>query len=1600
MSTDPSVEEIEAAIADAEQAAVIAAKTRVLRRVPTGTAAPPRPAAPPRSAGERALALEVGSAIKHYELLRKLGEGGMGTVYAARDTTLGRLVAIKVLNLQVGQSAARFLIEAQATARCRHDNIVVIYEVGEIHGYPYMVLEYLEGRTLRDWMSDRDASSVPPSLAVELMLPVVRALSCAHQLGIVHRDLKPENIFLTDAGRVVVLDFGIAKRLEASKISAINLSARLLANRAGLTQDGALVGTLPYMSPEQLRSEDADARSDLWAVGIVLYELVTGAHPLTYRSVFELMDIGGSEEPMPSVRDKRDDLGALGAVIDQCLAKQRGRRYGSAEQLAAALEAVEHGGRAAGKLDEEANLFAGLSAFQEADAERFMGRELEIVALVGRLRNQPLVVVTGPSGAGKSSFVRAGVIPALKRSGERWEAFILRPGRRPLAALADVVAQIGPAPREDAPASTQEASSTEARIAALHRQPGLVGALLRARCRGDGGPRRIVLFVDQFEELYTLGVEPCERAAFVACLEAAADDASSPLRVILAVRSDFLYRMADDGHFTAEVTRGLWFLRAIGRDGLRAALTRPLEAAGYRFENESMVDAMVSGIARTKSPLPLLQFTAAKLWEARDRTTRLLTQTSYDQLGGVAGALSAHANAVLSALSAVEQRLCRAVVLRLCTPERSRAVVSLRDLRELAAEAGAVDQVIHRLSDARLVLVDAGGERDGATVELCHESLIESWDKLAQWLAESEQDAQFVARLHAAAQQWDSSHEAEGLLWRDRAAREAAEWLTRRRAELGPGQSLELGGREERFLLAVVALMERGRRRRQRIMTGMLATVSLVAAVVLLLSIRVEQQAARADQAAAQAAQAARSAQLEARQARNATRMAAASELQQTDPTAMLALLREIEPPDVPRGWAELVSGALRSGLAREVRDWGKNVTSAAWRPDGLRIVVGFRDGTAAVWKPGDPAEPIVLSGHQSHLRMVAFSPNGTHIVTASKDKTARVWRADGSGEPIVFRGHDGTVNSAAFSPDGARIVTASDDNTVQVWNADGTGQPVVLRADVGGFGSAAFSPDGKRIVATSDDSIARVWNADGTGPPIVLRGHEGAVYTAAFSPDGRRVVTGSKDATARVWKADGTGEPIVLRGHDQWVASVAFSPDGRHILTASADKTVRVWNADGSGAPVVLRGHKNWVYTAAWSPDGSSIVTASTDGTTRIFRVGDLGAPILLRGHDQALIDAAWSPDGKRIVTASDDKTARIWNADGSGQPVVLRGHDGPLNTAAFSADGKRIVTASDDKTARIWSADGSGRPVVLRGHEGPVYTAAFSPDHKHIVTGSDDKTARVWRADGTGQPVVLRGHDQAVYRAGFGPDGTRIATGSTDHTVRIWNADGTGAPQIYGDYKGRILALAWSPDGRRIVAGDNRDDTVRLWSLDHPGQPVVLRGHNHPVYRAAWSPDGKRIVTASGDKTARIWSADGSADPVILRGHENRLSLAAFSPDGVRVLTASADGTVRVWNADGSGEPYVLSGHGRPVDSAAWSPDGTRILANVKDDNIVWVWPVRAPLRGLDDPRLWTATAYCMSIERRIELLRVSEASARAEQDACERRVKDLGRSALDRS
>jgi WD40 repeat protein len=1562
---------------------------------PATLATPESPLAPPAGAP---FELEPGATLRHYEVLRPLGRGGMGAVYLARDTKLGRLVAIKALRTQSALGAQRLLVEARATARCRHENIVVIHDVDEVGGVPYLVLEHLEGQTLRAWLTGAPQSArsappsaprpMPPAQAVALMRPVVRALACAHAAGIVHRDLKPDNVFLTEAGVVKVLDFGIAKRLDgAPRLTTPSVGGDESAPGGELTQRGELLGTLPYMAPEQWRGEAVDARTDLWAVGVMLFRLVAGEHPLgPAPSTFELAQLGALGVPMPSVFGPRPDVGPLGDVIDRCLRKAPAERFGSADELLAALDALEP--ERPDLAGAAASPFVGLAALQETDAARFFGRDAEVGAALGRLRSMPLLAVAGPSGVGKSSFVRAGLFPALKRAHERTETFVVRPGRRPLTALADLLLQTAEGGDEAANGAAHGrvggAGEADEVARQLQAHPGSFGAHLRARCRRRGGGRRLVLFVDQFEELYTLGAAAAERAAFVACLQGAADDASSPLRVVLGLRSDFLDRVAESSAFAAELTRGLTLLGPMGAGGLGEALVRPLEAAGYRFEDDALARSMLDELAGARNPLPLLQFAATLLWQQRDRERRVLTRQSYERLGGVVGALTSHADATLASLAPGDHALCRAIFLRLVTPERTRAVANVGELGDLRDGSGArLEQVLARLVDARLVQVGPDGGREGPSVELVHESLIERWATLRGWLDESAFDAHFVARLRSAAALWRQSGEAEGLLWRDRAADEARVWQAR-----APRAGEALGQLEGRYLRAVLALSSRTRRRRGAIIAALFASLCAIAALVSLLALRAGREAGRAQREASRAHGEAGRADAVAARARNAARLAAAREVQTSDPTLALALLREVEPSIVPPEWGEQAFLARHGAISRAVLDHPQPVRTAAFSPDGARVVTGADDGVVRVFWADGRGEPIVLRGHEDRIHTAAFSPDGARVVTASRDGTARVWPADGRGEPVVLRGHDGSVLTAAFSPDGAHVVTASRDGTARVWPADGRGEPLVLRGHRATVVGASFSPDGARVVTASADKTARVWRADGRGRPVVLRGHTRDLETATFSPDGARVVTASLDKTARVWPADGRGRPVVLRGHTDELETAAFSPDGAHVVTASFDKTARLWAVGAAADPPLVYRHDSMVFAAAFSPDGRRVVTSAGDGSVTLWGTDGTQALRVLRGHADVVKGTSFSPDGQQVVSAGFDCAARVWATDGPGEPFLLRGPSHHLTGVAFSPDGRTLAASSYDHNLWLWPADGSGRPRVLRGHDHWLHALAFAPDGAQIATAASDQTVRVWALRGASPPLVLRGHGTVVTSVAFSPDGGRIVSGAYDKTARVWPADGRGEPLVLRGHRAAVTGVAFSPDGARI-ATSSHDQTARVWSADGAGEPVVLRGHDDGLEAIAFSPDGLHVATASGDHTARVWSADGAGEPIILRGHGRQVDFVAFTPDGRQLVTASQDQTVRIWPADGRGEPLVLRGP-RPIVWAAFDP-GTRRIAAVGEEPGVRVWPDITPVLTPDDPVLWAATTHCPSVSRRIQLLHSTEDVARAELETCERRVRE---------
>ncbi|MFO0589336.1 MAG: protein kinase [Polyangiaceae bacterium] len=1502
--------------------------------------------------------------LGHYEVIRRLGQGGMGSVYLARDTRLGRRVALKLLLKLDGTHRARFRVEARATAQLSHENIVALHDIGEADNVPYLVLEYVAGKTLSAWMKERREaegrpfrSGIPAVRIAEMMLPVARALAAAHAAGVVHRDLKPANVMLADSGAVKVLDFGVAKLIgttEAEEVAAETaavLPARTDDTALHLTKAGLAIGTYSYMAPEQWRGEPVDGRADLWALGVMMFELAAGKHPLAPLSHMVLLRVAKDEEPMPSVREVVPDIGRLGVVIDRCLIKSKEDRLSSATELCEELAAIARSPFGTPREDdEELNPYAGLSPFQERDAARFFGRETAVEQIMSRLAEEPFLALVGPSGAGKSSLLRAGVIPALKRSGDVWESFVIRPGRHPLSGVVELLVQqsFQRSSRGDDSASVSGAdpippSMEPARIhEQLLREPGLFGAKLRARARRKLS--RVLLFVDQFEEAFTLATEE-ERAAFFTCLSGAADDPSSPVRVVISIRQDFLDRVAASGSALAErVSRGTVLVGPLDRGGLQRALVEPCAARSYKLESEALLDEMIKELSGAASALPLLQFTAARLWEGRDRERRILTEASYRSFGGVGGALATHADGVLSSLNTAEQRSARILLLRLVTPERTRAIVTRRELTD-GAEDGDLGRVLDRLVEARLLTLGRGGE--DATVELVHESLLTTWPVLAQWLDDQEGDAHFRARLAAAAKAWEASDQDEGLLWRGDAAAEARRYRDRK----SQGGRHELGARESAYLAAVIDLGDKEQRRRRVVLGTVIGALATFAVVVSVLSVRssrdadrAEEQSRRAEEQSRRAESEKRAAEQTAAGARNATRMAVARSQRggvNSDPTTALALLREIEPAEAPpRGFSELVNWA--------------------------RVAV--------------PAEQIVP---QDKVWAATYSPDGARVVLCTNDGMVRVRDMRTDKELASWKAHDDWITTAAFSPDGSRILTTSVDKLVKIWKADGT-DPITLKGHENKVISGTWSPDGARVATTSVDSTVRVWRADGSGEPIVLRGHEGIVWRAGFSPDGIRIVTGADDRTVRVWSADGTGKPLVLKGHTDSVVHASFSPNGKEILSGGSDKTLRVWSADGKGDPRVMH-VDNGIMAAAWSPDGERVAAGSAGNLVSEWEAGGHGPIVTLSGHGEMVTSLVYRPDGKRLLSASRDGTLRTWNVEKAALPVLLRGHTEAVQLVGWSPDGKRIVSAGGDKTVRLWSSDGVGPSTVL-GEMGTLVTSAmFDAEGKRVVAGSYDGSMKVFRVDGSAPPVVLRGKMIDLRYAAFSPDGTRVAAASSNKTVSVWPADGKGEPIILTGHEAVVLSVAWSPDGMHVVSTSS-DKTVRVWNADGTGEPLVLRGHDGWVWSAAFSPDGTRIASASEDRTVRVWRADGTGEPVILRGHEAVAHVSGdrvWSPDGKRIVSSSNDGTVRIWNADGSDDPVVFA-LPNLSESASFSPDGRRVAVALGDGTILVLGDLE-PVRTPDDPRLWTETRYCMPLDVRRRLLDFPEDQGRADLERC---------------
>ncbi len=386
------------------------------------------------------MTIPSGSRLGPYEVLSPIGAGGMGEVYRARDTRLGRDVAIKVLPPAFTTDAdrlRRFEHEARTVGGLNHPNLVTLFDVGAHEGSPYLVMELLEGETLRQKLSGKP---FPTRRAVEIACAVAEGLSAAHDRGIIHRDLKPENLFITRDGRVKILDFGLAKLRRGSQSSALDdLPTEAISHGAVATEAGTVLGTVGYMSPEQVRSGPVDARSDLFVLGVILWEMLTGSRPFKGASAVESMHSILKDDP-PDSDPALKIPPVLERIVHTCLAKDPGGRFHSAHDLAFALNHLS-GSTSSGISSQQAFPKAsrlrtwalGTGAVAALAAAFFVGRWLSAPRLfhVERLTPSPRIISSARFLPDGKTIVYTAA-PDGSDSGALGELFRMNPGQPPI----------------------------------------------------------------------------------------------------------------------------------------------------------------------------------------------------------------------------------------------------------------------------------------------------------------------------------------------------------------------------------------------------------------------------------------------------------------------------------------------------------------------------------------------------------------------------------------------------------------------------------------------------------------------------------------------------------------------------------------------------------------------------------------------------------------------------------------------------------------------------------------------------------------------------------------------------------------------------------------------------------------------------------------------------------------------------------------------------------------------------------------------------------------------------------------------------------------
>jgi WD40 repeat protein/tRNA A-37 threonylcarbamoyl transferase component Bud32 len=1042
-----------------------------------------------------------------FSIVRELGRGAFGVVFLAEDPALRRQVALKVPRAEVLALASvrrRFLREAEAASRLDHPNIVPVYEMGEEGPVLYIASAYCQGPTLAEWLRQR-TTPMPWGEVARLARVLAEAVAHAHGRGILHRDLKPSNILLPRGEYTASANGGGGRGLDfVPRICDFGL-AKLLDEVSHDTSTGLAIGSPPYMAPEQaagLTREQGPA-TDVYALGVILYELLTGRPPLRGETDLETLRLVSDQDP-PRPRALRPGLPRdLETICLKCLEKRSDRRYAGAAGLAEDLGRFLDGrpirarrsspGERLGKWAKRRPVHAALAGvFGIIAVTGFVG--LEWARARERRHNEVLREALDRSRRSEEEarlqrdlVVQHQAANQLKLVGwlnERGEA-------GPAWTMLDALGESPRPPESRGFAWRYLDRLTRPRVKMLPALPERVTGLAYSR---DG---RTIALLDASQQTYLLDVD------------------SGRLRELsgqhrFGFNANLIF--SPDGRVLASLTRG-----RTKEHGPRSEVKLWYVATGEELSGLPEFYGVCYGIVFSPDGRSLVTVEGTggnptapvRSWAISDDRRRVTLGESLraDQLAGHLAPTSRS-----KASSSRPFRLSDAIAAIPGAEPRTAVWTHARQMRLYRQVSGYCFAVCLVEEDAVVVLprndlpapytpaqVDAI-RRDARALTGCDRDRIILHDVPVLW-AELSPDGRTAAVFSPYRER---PHEGRLLLINVATGEVVAgsPW-----GDLSPACLFRFSPEGDDLLVGGIGT-----------------------------------QARRWDSRDLRGPNTLRGHQKEvwglAFSPDGRTLVSAAD-----DHTLKV--------------W-DVASGRER----RTLKGHGSLVTAVAYSPGGALLASASFEALVRLWDAATGQAITVLEGHTERVRTVAFSPDGKWLASAGNDYQVRLWEvAERHTESSSLAGHTGQIYSLAYSSDGKTLFTGAQDKTIRLWDVASGEVRAVWQAETPVY-CVAPSPDGRTLATAHPDGRVMLWDIGEGGAPRPLPGHTGEVYGVAFSPDGLTLISVGRDRTIRVWDPLTAQEILTLKGHDSAVRCAAFSPDGTILATGSDDGAIKLWRA------------------------------------------------------------------------------------------------------------------------------------------------------------------------------------------------------------------------------------------------------------------------------------------------------------------------------------------------------------------------------------------------------------------------------------------------------